>query len=125
MSYASLSLSCAERRRRRDHPSLAGIWNDDSLGAFDEDECRVANARHARGAGEPVLQHTHICAIAVDGQFGDASLALGLNQRFGTAVRRPSGRLSGSDVSIFTIVPALPSAFTGMRKISPPKNVFT
>ena len=70
--------------------------------------------------------HAHLGAIAVDRQFGETSLPFGLDQRPRTRrVRRPSGRVSGIDVSIGTIAPALPSGFTGMRKIWPPKNVFT
>ena len=50
---------------------------------------------------QPFLQHAHLRAIAFDRQFGDASLALGLDQRL-RARRCASHRagVSGIDVSI-------------------------
>src|SRR6187401_3078466 len=60
---------------------LRAIRHDDGLGAFDEDEDVVADEGHTCRAGEPVFYHSHSRAIAVDGQFGESSLPLGLDQR--------------------------------------------
>ena len=98
------------------------IRHDDGFGTLDEHESGVANEGHAGGAREPLLQHAHLGAIAGDRQLGEPSLLLGLDQLRGPAVRNPSGRVSGIDVSIGTIAPALPSAFTGMRKSLPVKK---
>ena len=58
--------------------SLWAVRHGDGLRAFDEDERGVCDKRHTGSPRQSILEHADVRPIAVDGQFRDASLSLGL-----------------------------------------------
>ena len=67
-----------ESGRRR---LLRAIRHNDGFGAFDQHACGVADEGHTGRAREPIFDHAHVRPIAIDGQFRESSLPLGLDQR--------------------------------------------
>ena len=63
---------------------LRAIRHGNGLDAFDEDKGRVADDGHTGGGSQSFLQYSYVRAVALDRQFGDAPLALSLDERLWT-----------------------------------------